>query len=132
MTKIDLKDGYFLIPVHKKHKKYLRFSFRGVLYEFNAIPFGLSTAPYLFTKLVKPVVAWLRQKGFKSVVYLDDFLMIGTSREECRENARKSKNLLESLGLIISYGKKIFEPSHQCKSFGFILDSKKYLTHLTN
>ena len=132
MTKIDLKDGYFLIPVHKKHKKYLRFSFRGVLYEFNAIPFGLSTAPYLFTKLVKPVVAWLRQKGFKSVVYLDDFLMIGTSREECSENARETKNLLESLGLIINYEKSNFEPSHQCEFLGFILDSKKYLIYLTN
>ncbi|EFN78048.1 hypothetical protein EAI_01855, partial [Harpegnathos saltator] len=30
--------------------QYLRFQWRGTVYEFTALPFGLSTAPYIFTK----------------------------------------------------------------------------------
>lgn len=45
MATIDLKDSYFLIPISKKFRKFLRFSFNNQLYEFNVLPFGLSTAP---------------------------------------------------------------------------------------
>lgn len=67
---IDLKDAYFLVPIHFSHRKYLRFLFNGKLYEFNCLPFRLSTAPYVFIKLMKPVMSYLRKKGFSSVVYL--------------------------------------------------------------
>src|SRR4029434_4616446 len=42
---IDLKDAYFHIPIHHRHRKYLRFAFGGIAYQFNALPFGLSLAP---------------------------------------------------------------------------------------
>lgn len=44
MATTDLKDSYFLVPIHTSHKKYLRFTFENKLYEFNALPFGLSIA----------------------------------------------------------------------------------------
>lgn len=57
---IDLKDAYFSIPIHQK---YLRFKFSNKIYEFNVLPFGLSTAPYVFTKIMRPVLAQLRKEG---------------------------------------------------------------------
>ncbi|EFN81402.1 hypothetical protein EAI_09446, partial [Harpegnathos saltator] len=30
--------------------KFLRFQWQGICYEFTSLPFGLSTAPYIFTK----------------------------------------------------------------------------------
>lgn len=39
----------------------------------GALPFGLSSAPYIFTKLLKPLATVLREKGFLSVIYLDEF-----------------------------------------------------------
>lgn len=74
MAKIDLKEAYFLVPVHERHRKYLRFSFNNNIYEYNCLCFGINVAPMIFTKLLKPVVHYLREKGFLSVIYLDDFL----------------------------------------------------------
>jgi hypothetical protein len=51
-----------MIPIADSYKKYLRFEFNGTLYEFNSLPFGLSTAPYVFTKIMKQVVASLRAR----------------------------------------------------------------------
>ncbi|XP_072384478.1 uncharacterized protein [Diabrotica undecimpunctata] len=86
MSKIDLKDAYHLIPVQKSHRKYLRFIFKGTLYEYNCLPFGLSCAPRIFTKILKPIVGILREKGVLLTVYLDDFLILGKSYKECEHN----------------------------------------------
>jgi hypothetical protein len=53
-----------MIPIADSYKKYLRFEFNGTLYEFNSLPFGLSTAPYVFTKIMKQVVASLRARDY--------------------------------------------------------------------
>ena len=36
------------------------------------LPFGLSSAPYVFTKMMRPLVRLRRSKGLKAIVYLDD------------------------------------------------------------
>lgn len=76
MGKLDLKEAYFLIPVCPTDRKYLRFKFNDILYQFTCLPFGLCSAPYIFTKLLKPLVNFLRLKDHMSVVYLDDFLTL--------------------------------------------------------
>lgn len=70
MATIDLEDAYLLVPISPRSRRFLRFQWRSVTYEFAALPFGLSTAPYIFTKILKPVLARLRNEGFCSVVYL--------------------------------------------------------------
>ncbi|CAD6208818.1 GSCOCG00003625001-RA-CDS, partial [Cotesia congregata] len=123
MGTIDLKDAYFLIPVCEIHRKFLRFTFNGKIYEFICLPFGLCTCPLTFTKLLKPVINYLRLKGFLSIVYLDDFLCLGDSIEECSENLWQTIKLLESLGFIVNFEKSNLEPGTRCKYLGFILNS---------
>lgn len=83
LAKIDVKDAYFFISIHPNYRKYLRFHWQhnnynsGTLYEFNVLPFVLSTAPYVFTKVMKPVTRLLRSAGYLSTVYLDDWFLIG-------------------------------------------------------
>lgn len=83
---IDLKHAYYLLPIHESYRKYLRFSFDGVLYEFTCLPFGLSSAPHTFTKLMRPVIESLRANKIECVNYLDDFLILGSSESECLKN----------------------------------------------
>ena len=59
MCSIDLKDAYLTISINSEFTKYLRFIFMDQIYEFTSLPFGLSTALYIFTKLIKTVVAKL-------------------------------------------------------------------------
>lgn len=130
MASIDLKDAYFLISVNVHQRKYLRFNYHDRLYEFNCLPFGLCTAPYVFTKLLKPVLELLRNKNLLSVVYLDDILCFGQSYDECANNVRTTTKLLESLGFIINKDKSCLHPSQQCKFLGFVYDSSNMILKL--
>ncbi|XP_063986037.1 uncharacterized protein LOC135167121 [Diachasmimorpha longicaudata] len=118
-------DAYYLVPINVQFRKYLRFYFDGNLYEFNCLPFGLNTAPYLFTKIMKPVVGYLRNLGFLSVVYLDDILLIADSKLACLKNINFTVELLNELGFIINEEKSVRIPSQSCLFLGFILNSQK-------
>ena len=96
LASIDLTNAYYLIPIRPEDRKFLRFRLEGVLYEFNCLPFGLSSAPYVFTKILKHFLAKIRADGFKSVAYLDDILVLGDTRDECVQNVERSVGLLES------------------------------------
>lgn len=61
MSTIDLKDAYFLVAVDPTYRKYLTFKFDNKLYQFSCLSFGLASAPYTFTKLIKPAVKILRE-----------------------------------------------------------------------
>ena len=124
MCRLDLKDAYLLIPIHRDSKRFLRFQFLQQMYEFNALPFGLSSAPFIFTKLIKPLANYLRSRGIKMVVYLDDFLIFGTTREECRRHTDVTIALLTFLGLIVNWDKSDIEPMQSCKFLGMVIDSQ--------
>jgi hypothetical protein len=131
MASIDLKDAYFLISVHKSHRKYLRFKYNDILYEFNCIPFGLCTAPFVFTKLLKPVVEHLRKvHHLISVIYLDDVFCLGRTFSECETNVAKTKKLFEDLGFLINFEKSCFVPKTQCTFLGFVFDSEEMVIKL--
>lgn len=123
MASLDLEDAYLLVPVSKLHRKYLRFQWHRRTYQFTVLPFGLSTAPFIFIKILRPVITSLREQGFQSIIYLDDFLLLGSSFDECRANVTASLNVFQSLGFIINYPKSSLHPSVQCKYLGFIFDS---------
>lgn len=87
MCTLDLKNAYFSLSIHEYYRKYLRFIWLGKYYEFQVLPFGLNIAPYIFTKLMRPVMQHLRNnEGFISVIYLDDLLLINDSFSGCKQN----------------------------------------------
>ena len=82
LVSIDLKDAYLSIQIAEKDRKFLRFLWKEQTYEFRCLPFGLSSAPRVFTKLLKPVMALLRRQGIRTIIFLDDLLVMGQSKEE--------------------------------------------------
>ena len=131
MISIDLQDAYLLVPVHKQSQKYLKFEFRGKLYKFVCLPFGLSTSPYVFTKVLKPVMKILRSQAYRSVIYLDDILCIGGHYDDCLKNALATINTLQTLGFLINNNKSVLVPKTVCKFLGFLLDSEQIILKLT-
>lgn len=66
----------------------LRFVWRDKVYEFTSLPFGLGPAPMVFTKLLKPVAAFLRKQGTRIHIYLDDMLIMAQSESELENHVR--------------------------------------------
>ena len=88
LFKFDLKSGYHHISIHSPHKKFLGFSwtFEGKVryYAFSCLPFGLSVAGHVFSKVLRPLVKYWRSKGFRMIVYLDDGWGFAESFEFCK------------------------------------------------
>ncbi|CAH2098732.1 unnamed protein product [Euphydryas editha] len=148
MATIDLKEAYLLVPIKPEFRKFLRFHFKNnkgnnVTYEFKAMPYGLSIAPRVFTKLMKEVIASLRRRGFKSVIYLDDILCIGKNYTDCLNNINETIKLLSCLGFVINLEKSSLTPRQECKFLGFIyntcdltlslpVDKRNNIAHIVN
>ena len=110
MVKLDLKDAYFTVPVWIGHQKYLRFLWKETLWEFACLPFGLASAPRTFTKIMKPVVAALRNLGIRLIIYLDDLLILADSEQTARLHLATAQSLLENLGFVINLKKSVLSP----------------------
>ena len=63
------------VPIHPSSRKYLRFTFENRVYQFQVLPFGLNTAPQIFTRLGHTVTAYLHRQGISVIPYLDDWLI---------------------------------------------------------
>ena len=72
MASLDLSNAYFSVPINVSDRCYLRFEWNDQLFQFTAVPNGLSSGPRIFTKLLKPVYAVLREMGHVISGYIDD------------------------------------------------------------
>lgn len=82
MFSIDLTDGYFHVPLKPEHWTYLGFECCHSTYVCTCLPFGLSPAPAVFSKVMREIVGHLRSKGVRVLPYLDDFLFFAKTVQE--------------------------------------------------
>ena len=123
MVKLDLKDAYLSVPMSSPHRRLFRFNWRQQMWEFNCLPFGLNSAPYTFTKLLKPAVALLRKLGIRCILYLDDMLIMAQSKRALLGHLATAINPLVSLGFIINLDKSVIKPTRLIEFLGFLLNS---------
>ena len=125
----DLKDGYHHVDIYKEHWKFLGFSLQVCgtprFFTFCSLPFGLSVAPYVFTKLLRPVVAHWRSDGIRISVYLDDGIGACTSQASARSKSTQVHSDLVKLGFLINEDKSDFNPRQHGEHLGFALDLEK-------
>ncbi|KZS10033.1 Uncharacterized protein APZ42_025603 [Daphnia magna] len=95
LAKIDLEDAYLSVALN----------------------------PQVFNKILKPIIAFLRQRGLRLVVYIDDILIVSHSRETAREVVKQVVGLFESLDFVIQEKKSIREPSQSLKYIGLVINT---------
>ena len=130
MASLDLEDAYYSCNINEKYRKYLRFYWNEQLYEYTCLPNGLSCAPRIFTKILKPLYENLRSKGLISCYYLDDSWLFGNSYEECIANVKSTKHMLLQAGFLINQNKSIEIPSQEIEFLGFKLNSLQMVISL--
>jgi len=111
--------AYLSVPVHEYSRKFLPFFWKGTCYQFKALPFGLCSAPRIFTKVLKPVGAFLRRKAIRVVIYLDDFLLLSVTMEEAVKNTQLVVTLLQSLRFTINLKRSLLIPTQVITILGF-------------
>ena len=105
---IDLQDAFLHIPIIKHHHHFLHFVWHNVPYQWKVLPFGLATAPRLFTSLTKPILFLCCHKGLCIVIYLDDILVLVCSKRAGKRACLFLCSLLVCLGLHINFPSQTF------------------------
>lgn len=79
LVKMDLKDAYRIIPVHPQDHHLLGIQWHGNVFIDRSLPFGLRSAPKVFTAFADMVTWALHRAGVPYLLhYLDDFLLFGS------------------------------------------------------
>ena len=115
---LDLKDAYLHVPVHRRHRRFLRFNFKGQAYQFKTLPFGLTSAPRVFTRVTKPLLHLCRRKGIRVVFYLDDILILARTKQELLTNAKVLIKWVNRLGFHLNMKKSNLNPSQSFQYLG--------------
>ena len=122
VTSLDFSDAYFHIPINHRSRKYLRFHLKGQTFQFTALPFGLSTAPLEFTKVVKEVKLMAQSRGIRIHQYLDDWLLRAPCREICLRHTQILLDLCRSLGWVVNMDKSELVPQQTFDFVGYHFD----------
>lgn len=120
MTKIDLSQAYFHIPITEGHRRFLAFAYKDNIYEMTCLPFGLATAPCTFANISNWLANYFREEGIRIIVYLDDFLIINTNPEILRHQTDYVLSRLVELGWCINIEKSIVIPTQTIEYLGLI------------
>lgn len=91
-SSIDLKSGFYQIPINPKDASKTAFSTSKGHFEFNRMPMGLKNSPSTFQKLMNTILYEIQP--VKAFVYLDDIVIFGKTIQEHNENLCK---VLEAL-----------------------------------
>ena len=94
---LDLQSGYWQIGMHPDDREKTAFTTHRGLFEFNVMPFGLCNAPATFENMMETMLRGLLWKN--CLVYLDDIIVFGNTREQCLSNLTQVMDRLRSYNL---------------------------------
>ena len=101
--------AYFTIPMHSSQRKYLRFVLQGKTYEFHCLPFGVSSAPWVLTKILHEASCSTAAGDGSADGYIniDDILIMAGSMELAQEQVSALIYLLEYVWLHNPQGQEV-------------------------
>ena len=127
---VDISDAYYHVPIHKKSRKFTRFIFENVIYEYCALPMGLTDSPRVFTHVTKVIQSFLRKRQISIVMYIDDILIVAVTFEECEYKLAVVLNLLRRLGFLLNIKKCNLVPSQKFTYLGHVWDTVDWTVQL--
>lgn len=118
-SSVDLRSGYWQIPVDPAHKEKTAFVTPDGLFEFNVMPFGLCNAPATFERFMDTILRGLKWEI--CLCYLDDVVIFGRTFEEHNTRLDIVLNCLGKAGLVLNSKKCRFGES-QTLVLGHLVD----------
>ena len=127
LFKFDLKSGYHHIDIHEDSQKYLGFSWKfsdGTIrhLQYAVLPFGLSSGPFIFTKVVRVLIKYWRSYAIKIACFLDDGLSIDFDKDQAIKNSKFVKGSISEAGFIANNEKSQWDPAKVIQWLGVVID----------
>jgi hypothetical protein len=117
---MDLQGAYHQIRISEQDQKKTAFIFRGGLYEYIRMPFGLKNAPATFQRFMNMM---LSTGGLRTFVmaYLDDLVVFSRNMEEHMDHVRQTLAVLSRHGVKLKLSKCQFG-MNRIRYLGHVLD----------
>ena len=131
MISLDLQDAYLQVPVHHDSRRYLRFVVDGKSFQFRVLCFGLTTAPQVFTRIMTPVSAILHRHWVRMLRYLDDWLILASSKIACIQSRDRLLSVCTELGIQVNLTKSSLVPSQSLVYLGMEIHSLPFIARPT-
>ena len=93
--------------------KCLRFQTRDTIYQFQALLFGLSPAPWVFTMIMKEIKMLVYVMGINLCQYPDDWRIYSPSHDQCLRDTVQVLNLCHTMDLLIDDKKSELIPKQK-------------------
>ena len=121
---LNVSSAYHHVDMAPDASPYLGFEWDGAFYCFDVLPFGLSSAPWLFTTVMGHSVRFLRFKGNDLISYLDDLIFAAGSAREAVQSAQQMIRILTDFGWLIHPTKCVgtTEAAHAFTALGTLVD----------
>lgn len=131
MIKWDIHSAYHHIVLNNNQTDFMGFSWtyadgKTVFMKFVVLPFGLSSAPYCFSKVTRPLIAKWRAESKRAVMYLDDGFGCSGSKESAEIMAESIKSDIISSGFVPKAEKSCWIPVQRLQWLGAVLDSEDF------
>ena len=125
LVKLDIKSAYQLIPVHLLDCPLLGVQWGGMNYVDRVLPFGLWSAPKVFTAVADALQCVMGYRGVSAINhYLDDFITMGPAgSDECRVNLGQIIAICTELGVPLA-ADKLEGPSDGLIFLGIEIDTR--------
>ena len=130
-TSLDLANAYWHVPIHRRFRPFLAVQDGETVLRFRVMPFGLNIAPRVFTKLTRTVASMLTDQGVSVLMYLDDWLVQGTSQSDAQAATTTTRIVCEHLGFKFNIPKCVLLPSQSIDWLGMNWDSRSASLRLT-
>jgi Reverse transcriptase (RNA-dependent DNA polymerase) len=123
MAKLDIQSEFLTIGIAYDSRRYFGFNFRDTKWAYRRCPFGGKLFPALASAFMAEVLAVARSEGCsRAIVYMDDFLVMGDTAEECQRNLDIIIAILERQGWTIA-ADKTTTPAQRIEFLGILFDS---------
>ena len=131
MCVADLQDAYLVVPISKWHWKFLKFRWKGKIYCYLVLPFGLACSPRVFTKITKITLSVVRSEDHTAMMYIDDSFIMGLTFELCWQATKCFLETFVNLGFLPHLEKCHLWPSQQVEVLGFVINSVSMTVTIT-
>ena len=109
-TSLDISDAYHHIPIEEGSQLFLCFQIGNPRSRYLFLPFGLATAPRVFTDVVKQIKVWSSAHLRMLFQYLDDWLSLFRRRSRAELQTEELVTVCTNFGLLLNHGKSELIP----------------------
>ncbi|WP_143213444.1 reverse transcriptase domain-containing protein, partial [Acinetobacter baumannii] len=89
------------------------------------LPFGLSPAPFIFTKTMRVLIKFWRENMIKIAIFIDDGFGTKSVYEKAKQDAIFVKRSLELSGFVVNIQKSVWNPQQKLTWLGISVDLTK-------